>query len=635
MDKRSPRGFVLVVVMLVAIAAAVIAGGLAARGEDARLRAVHVEHADLAEGLAQAGMQRAKGYAETIARNFGDFDRLLDPGLNASCSGLPGSAPTCTTCNRPDFGDGTDAVYNGKTYKRVAYGEGAYLVRFDDDQDDQQVVLGWTRNTGNNIAAVNCIEGPGVLSGVDNPVRDRNRAVWITVIGISPGVDPDRAQHRVVLRTLYTNTNPATIAGITVDGNISVGGSAELFACSPIGSLEVNGTLSGPGGGGGACACGDSLADSLGGWDHCTDPTYAGACTAVGCAPGALGTPGPSNPLVDAVDSAAGKNLYFDWTKPCTFYVDEAATFTGKSLWVWDATANRGPGGALCSDFDGAALTINAAMPPDPDDDSYRRCWTPLLLDLGGACTSPWGENAAGCEWAPNGATSPSIGTAAMNAFMGATPFGGANLPGGATYNKPAWTAACQVTYPGLPAASCTTCNGAVGVMQEHPGPKPYWFKGDSLAEIRAIPAGVYFYNTSVDLGSLDFSAPYPSTLPPIDITQWPLVTIATTGTVEGSGTVFLGTGLDKPTSRYPSVVSNGDFDFSGGGDKALAGSIYSQGNLNWNGNVTMHLFGELHINGSWNIGGNGAYHWRYTSAFNATAAAGSRSLPLLSPSYE
>lgn len=634
--RRRGRGFVLIIVLLIALAAAAIALALTASGGAAKVRAVRSEHGDLSSGIAHAGMQRAKAYANTASSGTEDYDDLLDPGLNANCAALPGGAPSCPTCNLPDFTDGTPVTYLGKVYEKVAFNGGAYLVRIEDDNDDQHAdpatATAWAPNTNNNVGGVNCIEGPTVLLGRDNPFRDRNRAVMITVIGISPGEDPNSAQHRTVLRLLHSNNSAGAVAGIVVKGNIDVQGAAELLACSDVGRLEVDGNLIGPGGGGEACACGDSVADTLGGWDHCTN--VAGACpVAVGCAPGALGTPGPAPPPVLAIDSALGKNEYFDWTKPCTFYIENPGAAT--QLWVWDPLANRGPAGTPCSNI-AVDNAVGWPVPPDlsqSDTASYRGCWTPLILAIDAACpTNLWGENGAACGWAPDNDVN-TISDATLNPVLSG--LGLPTLPGAATIRKPAFGAECVVDYPGpTPPKSCTTCNGTNTVFSENPGPKPYWFIADSAATIRAVPAGVYIFGTgALDIGNTDMTGAFPNSTV-LNLDEMPLATIAALGDISGSGITFLGVGVDKPSARFPSLITNGSISWTGGSNKLFAGTMWARGNMDWNGSSQMFLFGEVHLEGNWNLGGSGQYHWRYGEAFGAVAAGGV-GIPALVQSFE
>jgi hypothetical protein len=637
------RAFALAIVLLVVAMAAAVALGIQARGLESRLRGARSQQVEVAQGIAQGGYQRAKGYAETVAAVFGDFDRLLDPGLNASCTLLPGGDATCAAglCNVPDYTNDSIVTYLGREYSLVPFNGGAYLTRFDDDADDQPVEASWDRNTSNNIDGVNCIEGPvSITTGRNNLFRDRNRAVLITVVGIAPGTNPATATNRSVFRQLYVNPNPGSLAGVAVKGNINVTGSATIYACSPVGSIQADGNFTGLGGG--ACACGDTVADSVGLWGHCTNAPYASpdVCAGVGCAPGTLSTPGPTPGDVVALDSNVGKNIYFDWTKPCTYFHEHAGA-AATQLWVWDPTALRGPAGVACSSIasdDGAAYPA----PPAPASGNYSSCWTPLLLAIDGACPDLWGpvvapadpdERGTACGWAPDDDVNVATGVQ-VNARRGASL---PAVPDAGTFRKPNFAAECTVSYPGQPPnKSCTGfCTGANTVFVEGAGPAPYWFKADSAAEIRAVPAGVYIYGSvTLDLGSTDMApAAFPNTLPPLDLDQFPLATIATTGSVASSGIMFLGVGTDKASARFPSIIANGTITLTGGTKKSLAGSIWSTGNMNWNGSSEMYLFGELHLNGNWDLGGTGAYRWRYMNVFSGVD--GTAALPLSFQSQE
>lgn len=409
---NSPRGFVLLIVMIIGIAAGLGAAALISTSGGARLAALHSHDGDAAAGIAEAGMERAVAYLQSVAGNSLDFDGVLDRGLNSVCDPINPQADDFT----PNWSDSAVVTYQGKAYSRVnmdtdgdSVADAAYLVRFDDDDDDQPYQIDWIRVTGNNPAN-NCNEGPhndqavngaNYGNGANNYLRDRNRTIFVTVVGLYPlgdGATADTAKHRVVMRRLHSAPRFPGMPGIQVKGNITVSGSGSIAACSPIGSLEVDGDASG-GAGKLACACGFSEANNFitsSGWDHCTEETHviSDPCNSTvtvgtvtyeipGCAPGQLNEPGPSIPDLPDLDN--DPDAYIDFERPCVFWVD----VTKHQLWFWDA--NRDAAGQTCGErMEGSGLGKSAILPPDPSKASapsaassdLRGCWTPLVLDM-------------------------------------------------------------------------------------------------------------------------------------------------------------------------------------------------------------------------------------------------------------
>jgi len=626
---RDGRGFSLVVVILLGVAAFAVATTLLVVAESAGTRVAHTVRGEHADALAEAGMERTRSYLQQVTASALDFDPALDPDDEAACAGLPSlpvTAPAGSQVGRPKWSDGVAITYRGKTWTRVAYGEGAYLVRIEDDADDFRTQPLWDPMTGNTLGAGSCREGPLVLGTADNPLRDRNQTVVVTVIGIAPGTDPDRAVHRRTLRRLETFPGLGVVAGIQVDGNIQLSGNASLNACSSVGSVLVDGNIS-AGGSSNGCACGESRADGISGnWDHCTT---TGACPgAVGCLPGTLDTPGPDVPTVLDWKSPAGKDAFFDWSRPCLFSIDSAR----KILWFWEAGAARGPGNVGCATIQG---TPSAYPDPDPADATgYGRCWTPLVLDWDTA--SPVGVfsgEVTGAAWTP----APGVQTRSFVAIDGlltarSVPAYVGSFPDAI---KPDWPTACTVTYPSQPTRGCTSCDGATPAMSASGG--TFWFTGDTLAELRAIPAGVYVWDTSLSLtgAAVRLNGPAPGTAPfaTFDITRWPLMTIVVDGNLSLQGRAILGTGQDK--AAFPSVILNGNLDFTAAADKFIAGSVWSTGNWDWGGSATNIFFGELHLNGNWTMNGSSAFEWRYLNGLSSSSVFPSPTAPTAMPALE
>lgn len=609
---RPKRAFSLVIVIVLGVAAFVVATTLLAVSESAGTRVAHSVQGDHAKAIAEAGMERTRAYLQAITTGQLDFDLALDPNDEANCGGLTFSAAPGSQVLRPQFIDGAVVSYRGKDWTRVAYDGGAYLIRFEDDADDFRTQASWDDYTGNTPgAALNCIEGPA-LAGADNPFRDRNQTISVTVVGIAPGIDPERAVHRSTLRRMETFPGLAVVAGIQVDGNIELNGSAQLNACSPIGSMLVDGNLS-AGRASAGCACGESRADNItGNWDHCT---AGAACAGVVCLAGTLDRPGPDVPAVLDFTSAAGKDEFIDWSRPCVFTIDDDSS--GGGLWFWDATALRGPNDTACSTIQGSPFAWPDINPTDPVvGGGYGRCWTPIIVGLfGGTQASPFGER-SGSAWRPTNTVVPATTTDVNNAITAAGYPAFSPAPAG--FSKPAWSTACVVNYPSQAPRGCTECNGTNAAMDLASG--TYWFTGDTPNQLRAIPAGVYYYDTSLSLtgAAVRLNGPAPGAAPfaTFDITQWPLMTIAVKGDLTLQGRAILGVGQDK--AAFPSVLLAGNFAFTAAADKFIAGSVWSTGNWDWGGSATNIFHGELHLNGNWTMNGSGDFHWRYLNPLSA-----------------
>ncbi|MDP2340919.1 MAG: hypothetical protein Q8O67_08180 [Deltaproteobacteria bacterium] len=511
----SRPAYVLLVVMIVAAAAASAAALLVVASGQGTISAISAEGGELARSTAEAGLEHTLSLLSRSASS--DFDDELDPGLLADCTNMATSAavPTCAKCGLPLFkkADGADAAiisYEGQSYRLVPFNGGAYMVRYEDDDDDHITDANggssYASFTNNNKGVGDkCVEGLTVTNKGQNPVRDRNRAIWVNVVGIYPGTDPLKAKHRSVLRKLHTSTPAKTVAGMEVLGSITVEGSASFFACSPIGAIEANGnfqdassvtTGSNPRGG---CACGDSRAANLGGFTHCNDDPLACSDYGVECAEGELSTPGPTPPALAALDSAGdpstpeqtGTDFYFEWDRPCIFYLEKEA----RGVWFWDATKARGPalvaGGApqSCSAFEGKELRWPGAPllekigDTESDQDQWRGCWTPLMWNIptasllttgadvlcqsggtpGITCCGPEASAASGrCEWRPdNQERSFDIlvnGLSATDRGLHNTASGAPGLAGLKTrFVKPAWGTACTLDYPPFPTDTQTT----------------------------------------------------------------------------------------------------------------------------------------------------------------------------------
>jgi hypothetical protein len=698
--KRSPRGFVLVIVMIVAASVAGAAILLVVSAGQGRLTAARVEGGEVAAGIADAGLARVR--ATLATREAGDFDLDLDPNLRADCAQLSGgTAPTCALadgCNRPKFTDGDTATIDGLAYTRVAFNGGAYFVRYDDDDDDQAdpgtSYTEWAPFTGYQPGpGGNCIEGRTIPAGGQNPLRDRNRAIWVTAIGIYPGTDPATARQRVVLRRLQTAVLPNTVAGIRVRGDIIQENAGNFFACSPIGSVESTGNLSGQSAAQ-ACMCGSSRArGTVTNFSQCNTANICADTTKVpvpvGCASGRAPVGGKtiSAPSLGNLNAAGstGTDFYIDWSRPCVFFVEN----NKDTLWVWDANAQRGPSGTTpkgqpCRNFEGKGLGLPTPNPSklagsvsETNVNDWGACWTPVVwgienadarfgattnttcLDgpgtgpnkccgVGGASREVFfdkedsGAGGNRCIWRPNKA-------AATQTFAVTW----AASAGGATesYTLPDWST-CSIRYPPFPETgvspstiSCgADCDGTETVFR-HIGSGAnamWWFDIDDAADAAALPVGVYIYPNNLDIDGPakdGFAIPAAGSLPSPSspMAGWPNATLFTPGSFSGGNRrVWLGSGQDSGTGtlgdepRHASLIAS-SYTINGGGNFYIGGSLYSTGAIDWTGNGDTVCWGEIQAMSTFKVKGNGRFEWLYATPLQ-TPPSGYTGPPLTVP---
>ncbi|MFH1810950.1 MAG: hypothetical protein ABIJ09_19570 [Pseudomonadota bacterium] len=671
---RRQGGFALVIVVVLAVAATAAVAALYTAFLSTRLPAAKTAAGDMSRSIAESGMARTIAYLQRAVSS--DMDRVLDPGWTAVCNS-PNSAAweppvmcasgAAINCFRPvpnftDTGAGT-VYYNSQPYRRVPYSGGAYLVQFSDDADDLVANADWNTATGNSLTLgdPNCMEGPAGLGGGDNPARDRNRTIWITVIGIYPGTNPAVTQQRTTLRKLHTSVLPPAVVGMEVKGNIDVSGSGDFLGCSPIGSIEIDGNFVGPGSGK-ACACGFSLADGLGSWDHCTDAAITGSApncgsVGVGCADGVLDTPGPVLPAIPSPDLAGGApgdpgtDWYVDWSRPCVFWLSD--NLYNGSLWFWDANAHRASCSAdgtvcgPCGSMEGADQGL--LWGPDLNNTghpaSYARCWTPLIVNANTTCdwVGPGAsevDTAGGCFWKPNNTAASSTVSAVNGTLTGLvvpvpatevwpTSLGGcAGTPCGATWNigaetvnKPAW-ASCSFNYPPYPTgalpsqpvncgAACDGTNKAM--LWLGGGTNNWWFNGASSATLNAVPAGVYIFNKYIALtgGSPPgFNAPNP---PPDPATSpyfngWPKASVLVKNSSATPTTDMM---IDLQTSANGYWFGVGQKSGNPDGSGARYPSIMTTGKVSLHGSTPTHIAGNLYSKGKFGWTG-GSTNWFY-----------------------
>jgi hypothetical protein len=264
-------GFALVIVLMIGFIAAAVAMTINATAAGSVMSTAHTAEAEEARSLALFGLERANAYVFPFEELTGDYDALLDPGLIAGGTALancassvaicsaPAENSTGRACNLPVYTDSgaKNVLYEGLFYRMVPYGGGAYLTRFDDDADDLindpssggKTGLNdlWNSQTNNNCAdSKKCREGPGTAAACglstpfDNPFRDRNRSVSVTVIGIAPGTNPAKATHRVTFRQVFTMQAPPSITAFEVGGNLNINTRTSAYFCAPNATVGVN-----------------------------------------------------------------------------------------------------------------------------------------------------------------------------------------------------------------------------------------------------------------------------------------------------------------------------------------------------------------------------------------------------------
>ncbi|WP_309894821.1 hypothetical protein [Archangium sp.] len=344
---RSPEaaGFTLLAILVVLAALTLVVGMALQRGEDERRSAILVKHDALALSAAELGLDRSRAYLGAILDKEGDLDKALDPLMNTNCESLANFNPDAglEDDNLPVIAGGVKLAYGGqdRPFLLVPYDadgdagfvEGAYLIRFDDNDDDGPG-LALNTTTGNNVGAFKCKEGPDFVTEMGPPAktntaRDRDRSVMVTVVGISPGTDVTRAQARKVLRA---RIGSAPSAGLITGGSIELNGASHV--CGPYGSVSVNN-----GGFDDGCVCGKSCGkgpagQSCGEGNACNvQVTYPGACNVDFGGGGGSCTSGtvPPTPKVEVWSKINAPPACT--TEPCTpFYYLRADNHTGVGL---------------------------------------------------------------------------------------------------------------------------------------------------------------------------------------------------------------------------------------------------------------------------------------------------------------
>jgi hypothetical protein len=480
---RSSHGFVVLVVLVVlAILSAVVVSQfsvvtsntvLAVRSaDDAQARA-------LAEGCLTMMQEYAEQFLGTPVPLGLDFDGLLNPDTADITKAFLPPVDTVATGDLANVAvllpkglSGTADFLQRHRWLLVPRDSGdrrgACLVRFDDNSDDG--LPGTTLPAG---VVDDADEGPGAPNnGRDNAFKDRDRAIYLTAIGLFPylpataAADAYAAAHgRVTLRRLFSTGavtgQPAIVAGGDVAGMKGV-------LCSP-GAGVVAATTgvfkSGKFFSKGGCGCGQMTAG--------TTPTAPASCLSF-------------SPLPPGCDASS-----------CAPVGVGASTFDTGALTARLAALRPGEDWTLAgTDF--ALANVSFAPAPDPgsaatpvniggDDLGAGERSCKLLFDAAGS-VFVWDANEPGCEnvttdakrpcaeWTGPGAgslppsptpcTAPSE-TKCWRRIHSATPSSdwkpdrSADIPN--VNGTRRWDAAVGTAgYLCGGAGSCTSCNGAV-----------------------------------------------------------------------------------------------------------------------------------------------------------------------------
>ncbi|MBI1948205.1 MAG: hypothetical protein HYS27_21120 [Deltaproteobacteria bacterium] len=577
--RHDPKGFVLIIVAVCGIAMVVIAMAIVVTGGAGQMNAIKDVSTDRSITIAESGLQRATAYATAITAAEKDFDKALDPSLSVNC-GAPASPIAPGT---PRYADAASTVQwpsgSGITYQVVAFNDGAYLTRFDDDFDDMLPNAQLGAFSGNN--PVNgCAEGPGVIN---NPFRDRNRAVWVSVIGIYPGTDPATAKHHTSLRRFYVANAATPPHLIRVGGDLTTG---HLMFCSESGDIAVYGdaTLSNQTDTCGTVQVQGTIANS----SQAADCSGYGLACSHGTDTGGIAFPG-SLSVPSATDPA-----WFTWSSGCNFYVDASG------LYFWDAAT--------------PACAARGGGPP-PSTDS---CWIPLIyVDGGGAPRNALGwadivEGVGTADWRPHATTAATLASLPPNGPQTGRVFGGGPP------SHPQWST-CQgaTAYTWRPPGGGTP----VGCQQCTLGTdRAASFNGAAFsfnpADPEAVPAGVYFIDDDHAFATMGMG------LPGTDANEgeWPQATIIVNGdaTFSGSGRVGIGTAKGPaatpaapatpvvPAMGFPSLVVGGDLSVSAGANWAFGGAVWVDDDATFAGGSNVELYGPLTVGDDLTIGGGG-----------------------------
>ncbi|HEX8434652.1 hypothetical protein [Archangium sp.] len=525
-----PQGFTLLAVLVVLAALTLVVGMALQRGEDERRNAYLVQHDALALSAAEFGLDRTRAYVGAVLDNEVDLDKVLDPKLNTDCVALPLSDGGTLDDNlfpAPDDA-GSGVPFSGRKFRLFPYRpgadggmEGAYLVRIDDNDDDG-ISAPFGPSTNNNRKGVfNCEEGP-TLPTKSNLVRDRDRTVIATVVGIAPGMDVTRAQARKVLRA---RLGSAPAAGIVAGGTIELDGTSHV--CGTYGNVSVNsgdfadGCVCGAGCGNGppyqTCGTGNACNVQVSGSTCNVDfGGAAGSCTTN------VNIPPP--PKVEVWSKLNAPPACPVGSLSCIpfFYLREVSGKAEVYMWKYAASGCDNPQAFARIHYPGEASSPAAA------------CWKLVYGGTGSTCPTGTVQMA---DDASLRARDPSMTTAC----------GSAPVVWGAATGVASSRANCDASttlYPGV---------GAVQYRRDYVSGSVFTFQASSA--LTPIPHGVWFVE-----GSVTFKGDMPdfNLVPPNQGT----VSLVATGNVvvDGNATVRL-----RPANRDVVVMAGRDLTLVGG----------------------------------------------------------------------
>lgn len=371
--RNAPRGYSMLPVMLMVVTLLLIASATLVVGSGARRSSSDARDHAQALALAELGLERTRAYLIRLSATEVDFDRALDPNLDSTCAVAGQLSVTAGGADDhlPPFnGPGVGPVDAGaalRTWMRVPHGDGAYLVRIDDNEDD---LTGSYLSATSNNSGTGCVEGTTLAAAEQNPVRDRDRTVTVTVVGIYPGTNPATAR---ATRTLRAAVGPAKAAGIYAGGDVDMGGGSK--ACGEFADLAASGTMQD----GCMCHAGCNAGPAL---NQCgtlgvatCNVSAAGGCgsTSMGTGTCTAGATVPPPPKVAPFDPTNGP-------APCTggvctpyYYLrHQAGVATRVFQWNYGGAGCQNPRTflRLCHPTDGAPMAACAA------------CWTQVYANV-------------------------------------------------------------------------------------------------------------------------------------------------------------------------------------------------------------------------------------------------------------
>lgn len=303
---KTPRGFVIIVVMLMLTVATAVALSQFTVVANQSVASVRVDEEIQARATGEACLALMQTYVENYIGtsppgfNFVDFDLLLDRDrVKDSTDDFLPSFGTRTLVPRtlsPTTG-ATAAAHQWMFLPRpgppsAAPNQAGCLLRLEDNSDDAFPTSSLPVGTTDNTTALTPLPVPSpegaTAASRDNPLRDRDRSIYITVIGLYPflpgtAVDAayERAHARVTLRRLFATSNPVeTPPAILACDDVSLAGNASVTG---LGGIQGDNVAYA----GSNCGCGNVVANT-----HPVGPM--GTCGASCVNPPALaaGTPG-------------------------------------------------------------------------------------------------------------------------------------------------------------------------------------------------------------------------------------------------------------------------------------------------------------------------------------------------------